>query len=219
MRKKAAIICMGQSGEHKYEDLCKAVSNADLLLTGILDGLDPEYMQQNVFPKGDEAFIVSNLADGTEVRIAEKTAIALTEKKIIELDRQGCGAALILCTGHFEVPNVSMTVLVPERVIPALLRAMNVKRLGCIVPEPEQIRDSLKQYKEFNPIIRASSPYGTEKALAATADLFRRDEVDLVMTDCMGFTRDLGGIVSAHSGKRVFVPRVILPALLNALLC
>jgi protein AroM len=219
MSKKAAIICMGQSGKNEYGDICSMVSNADITITGILDGLNAEYILQNLFPKGSEAFIVSNLADGTEVRITERAAISLTSEKIIELDNQGYDAALILCTGHFEIPDVSMTVIVPERVIPGLLRAINMKNLGCIVPEPEQIQASLKQYEEFRPTIRAASPYGTIEALIDTAELFKYEKTNLIMTDCMGFTKELGEKVSYHSGKRVFVPRVILPALLNSMLC
>lgn len=218
MPQKAAIICMGQSAENKYEDIVHITPDVDLEITGILDGLSREDMARNVFPKGDEAFIVSNLADGSEERIAERAAIALTNERIIDLDKRGCKAALILCTGRFEPPDVGMTVIVPERVIPALLRALNVKRLGAIVPEPEQIAASLIQYAEFNPIIRASSPYGTREALAKTAAQFKEEPVDLILTDCMGFTRALGNIVSTQSGKSVLVPRVVIPTLLNSLL-
>jgi protein AroM len=218
MPQKAALICMGQSYEDKYGDILRITPDVELEITGILDGLTRADMERDVFPKGDEAFIVSNLADGTEVRIAERAAIALTNGRIRALDQSGCKAALILCTGRFEPPDTRMTVLVPERVIPALLQALGVKRLGAIVPEPEQIEASLEQYAQFNPIIRAASPYGTPEALAETAALFREEQVDLILTDCMGFTRALGEIVSTHSGKRAFVPRVVLPALLNALL-
>lgn len=219
MTKKAAVISMGQTAEGKFKDIRSAVTNAELTFRGLLDGLSAEHIIENCSPRGDETFIVSNLADGTEVRIAERVAISLVNEIILDLDEQNYVSALILCTGHFDIPDVSMNVLVPERIIPALLRALDVKRLGSIVPEEEQVADTVVQYREFNPIIRASSPYGTKEELADTARLFKEEEVDLIMTDCMGFTQDLGAIVSEASGKQVFVPRVILPALLNALLC
>lgn len=219
MKKKAAIISMGQASEGKFDDIHSVVTNAELLFRGVLDGMSVEDVQANCSPKDGELFIVSNLADGTEVRIAEKAAMSLVNQAIVELDAQGWALALILCTGHFDIPEVSMNVLVPERIIPALLRAMGVKRLGSIVPEDAQIEASIHQYQEFHPIVRASSPYGTRKALADTARLFRGEDVDFIMTDCMGFTRDLGLIVSEAAGRKVFVPRVILPALMNALLC
>ena len=48
-------------------------------------------------------------------------------------------------------------------------------------------------------------------------EAFADEPVDMILTDCMGFTREMGELVSARSGKRVFVPRVILPAMLGAL--
>jgi hypothetical protein len=38
----------------------------------------------------------------------------------------------------------------------------------------------------------------------------------MLMADCMGFTEELGELIQAASGKQVFVPRVVLPALLKA---
>lgn len=215
--KKAALICMGQSSENKYADIMRAAPGLEIEICGVLDGMSLSDMEREVFPQGNEAFIVSNLADGREVRIAERAAINLTNACIEKLSKGGCGAALILCTGHFKPPATEMTVLVPERVIPALLRALGVKRLGAIVPEPEQIEDSVAQYAEFDPIVRASSPYGTLEALASTAALFARERVDMILADCMGFSREMGEAIAARSGKRVFVPRVVLPALLGTL--
>ncbi len=215
---KAAIICMGQGHEDKYGNIFQAAPGAKLEIRGILDGMTWDELERDVFPKGDEPFIVSNLADGTGIRIAERAAMRLTNERIASLEAEGFAAALILCTGHFEPPETDMTVLVPERVIPALLRALGVKRLGAIVPEPEQIADSLRQYAEFDPVIRASSPYGSAEALAETAKQFRDERLDLILADCMGFTRALGEIIALHSGRRVFVPRVVLPALLGALM-
>lgn len=42
--------------------------------------------------------------------------------------------------------------------------------------------------------------------LARTAALFREEPVDVVVTDCMGFTAEMGRIVARESGKQVLVP-------------
>ena len=69
-----------------------------------------------------------------------------------------------------------------------------------------------------NPIIKAASPYGPEEELAAVAAQFREEPVDVIVTDCMGFTPRLGRLVAQESGKQVLVPRLILPKLIKALL-
>ena len=83
---------------------------------------------------------------------------------------------------------------------------------------PEQIEDSAAQYSEFDPIVRAASPFGPKEALQETAASFKDEPVDIILADCMGFTRSMGEVLAAQAGKQVFVPRVVLPALLGALM-
>ena len=54
--------------------------------------------------------------------------------------------------------------------------------------------------------------------LARTAALFRDEPVDVIVTDCMGFTAEMGRIVAQESDKQVLVPRLVLPKLIKALL-
>ena len=108
--------------------------------------------------------------------------------------------------------------LLPEDLMFGILSGLKQKRLGFIVPEPDQIPGSQKQYAALNPIIKASSPYGSMEDLARTAALFREEPVDVVVTDCMGFTAEMGRIVARESGKQVLVPRLVLPKLIKALL-
>ena len=110
-----------------------------------------------------------------------------------------------------------MPVFVPEKILFSLFRAMGVKRLGAIVPKPEQIEASVAYYSEFSPCICAASPYGPREEIEAAAASFRNSNVDILMTDCMGFTEELGELIQAASGKQVFVPRVVVPALLKAI--
>ena len=215
--KKAGVVSMGQrpAGVSDIELALRGV--AEVSWGGILDGYTRERVDKELWPREGEGFIVSTL-DGQEVRIAEEKAMAMVNALLLQKDAEGCDGGLILCTGHFEPPQTNMTLLVPERILFSLFQGLGIKRLGAIVPQPEQIPMSLDYYKDYNPIVRASSPYGSREALAQTARLFAREDVDLILTDCMGFTAELGNIVSGASGKRVLVPRVVLPALLGSLL-
>ena len=115
------------------------------------------------------------------------------------------------------IPDMRMPVFFPEKILFSLFRAMGVKRLGAIVPKPEQIAASEAYYSEFSPRIRAASPYGPREQIEAAAASFRNSDVDILMTDCMGFTEEAGKMIQAASGKQVFVPRVVVPALLKAI--
>jgi hypothetical protein len=59
--------------------------------------------------------------------------------------------------------------------------------------------------------------YGGRERLEEVAGMFANEDVDMILSDCMGFTRELGELIASASGKRVFAPRVVLPELLNAL--
>ena len=218
MRKKITIVTMGQSpADPKTHDVYRMLAqDCDVEMHGILDGMSEEEIDM-LAPQSSEMLIVSSLHTGREVRIAEHNAIRLVNERLIEADKGGSVAALILCTGHFDIPDMRMPIFVPEKILFSLLRAMGVKRLGAIVPKPEQIAVSEAYYSEFSPRIRAASPYGTREQIEAAAASFRDSDVDILMTDCMGFTEELGKMIQAASGKQVFVPRVVLPALLKAI--
>lgn len=218
MRKKVTIITMGQShaNSEMYDVFSTLAPVCDIKMHGILDEMS-EAEVGKLAPQGSEMFIISSIHTGQEVRIAEHNAIRLVNERLIEAEKGGSVAALILCTGHFDIPDMRMPVFVPEKILFSLFRAMGVKRLGAIVPKPEQIAASEAYYSEFSPRIRAASPYETREQIEAAAASFRDSDVDILMTDCMGFTEEAGKMIQAASGKQVFVPRVVVPALLKAI--
>ena len=214
MRKKITVVTMGQSPvDPQTHDVYRMLAQAcDVELHGILDGMS-EAETETLAPEGGELFIVTSLRTG---RLAERNAIRLVNERLLEAEQSGSAAALILCTGHFDIPEMRMPVFIPEKILFSLFRAMGVKRLGAIVPKPGQIEASMAYYSEFSPRICAASPYGPREEIEAVAASFRDSDVDMLMADCMGFTEELGELIQAASGKQVFVPRVVLPALLKA---
>ena len=208
MRKKITVVTMGQSpvNPETHDVYHMLAQECDVELHGILDGMS-EAETETLAPEGNELFIVTSLRTGREVRLAERNAIRLVNERLLEAEQNGSAAALIFCTGHFDIP---------EKILFSLFRAMGVKRLGAIVPKPGQIEASMAYYSEFSPRICAASPYGPREEIEAVAASFRDSDVDMLMADCMGFTEDLGELIRNASGKQVFVPRVVLPALLKA---
>lgn len=217
MRKKITVVTMGQSPvDPQTHDVYRMLAQAcDVELRGILDGMS-EAETETLAPEGGELFIVTSLRTGREVRLAERNAIRLVNERLLEAEQSGSAATLICCTGHFDIPEMRMPVFIPEKILFSLFRAMGVKRLGAIVPKSGQIEASMAYYSEFSPRICAASPYGPREEIEAAAASFRDSGVDMLMADCMGFTEELGELIQAASGKQVFVPRVVLPALLKA---
>lgn len=103
----------------------------------------------------------------------EKRRNILVSLKIQELENSGIYNILIFCTGHFEKVKTKGCIIIPENIICGLLLGLGISRVGIIVPEEEQISDSLKQYSDFNPIIRAASLYKDMDNISKVAEEFR----------------------------------------------
>lgn len=212
--RRFAIVSMGKASGSLQDSLNKNINSAVVTVKGILDDVDLAEDLKGLTPHDDEPFIVTNLNDVEEIRISEKRAIELVNRCLLSLEEKDYDASLILCTGHFNPPEMKMPVIIPEKTIPALLKSMRIKKIGIIVPKPEQIDSSENQYESFCPIVRAASPYGTYRELRQTAQLFLSDDVEMILMDCMGFTKEHADVVVNESGKKVLVPRELLSNLL-----
>lgn len=220
MRNTVAVIMMGQSPEKaESSDVYMALSERfETRLTGLLDGLDAAAIEA-LGPAGDEMFVVCTVRTGQSVHIAEREAMRLTKEKLLDAQRGGAAAALILCTGHFELPEqLRIPVFMPEKIIFALLRSLNVHKLGVILPEEGQKTSALTYYSAFAPKVLAASPYGPRERIAQAAAELADSGADIILADCMGFTAELGALIADRSKKQVFVPRAVLPELIKAIL-
>ena len=221
MKEKVGLIALGNRDDFdKWDDVVSLLApEIEVETAGVLDGLtEEEIAEQFAFMPG-ENYLVTGMPWGSEVHISEEKANAVVYRLACELFDRGNRTVLVLCTGDFDRPAVKGHLfLLPEDLMFGILQGLRQKKLGFIVPEPGQIPSSLRQYQALNPVIHAASPYGPMEELARAADAFRDEDVEIVVTDCMGFTAPMGRMVAEHSGKQVLVPRLVIPKLLKALL-
>ncbi|MGI5962695.1 MAG: AroM family protein [Lawsonibacter sp.] len=222
MKPRIGLITMGSRDNRPFwQDLIDRLEpELAVEMVGVLDGQTQEEITQNFSFAPGENYIVTEMPWGGTVHISEEKAKGVVTHLAGKLFASGVRCVLVLCTGDFNRPQDTQggLFLLPEDLLFGLLSGLKQKQLGFLVPEPDQIPSSLKQYSALNPIIKAASPYGPMEALAATAAQFRTEPVDVVVTDCMGFTAEMGQLVARESGKAVLVPRLVLPKLIKALL-
>ena len=221
MKDKIGLIAMGsRENRPQWQDLIGRLEpELEVEMVGVLDGLTQEEIETRFSYRPGENYIVTEMPWDYTAHISEEKAKAEVLRLARQLFDGGARTVLVLCTGDFDRPEESGGLfLLPEDLMFGILSGLRQKRLGFIVPEPDQIGESERQYAALNPIVKASSPYGTMEDLARTAARFREEPVDVVVTDCMGFTAEMGQIVARESGKQVLVPRLILPKLIKALL-
>lgn len=221
MRKKVGLITIGcRENRPNWEDVIRALEpEVEVDFRGVLDGLTREEVEEQFAFSDGENYLVTEMPWTASVQLSEKAVQVGATRRAAEQFADGADTVLMLCTGDFPHPEKQGGLfLLPEDLMYGILSGLRQKKLGFIVPEPDQIPFSRKQYKALNPVIRASSPYGSMEDLAKTAAVFREEDVEVIVTDCMGFTAEMGRIVARESGKQVLVPRLILPKLIKALL-
>ena len=221
MRKKVGLITIGcRENRPKWEDLISLLEpEVEVRFTGVLDGLTREEVEREFAFAPRENYLVTEMPWASSIQMSEATAKKYMLRRAAEHFENGADTVLVLCTGDFDRPEPKDGLfLLPEDLMYGILSGLRQKKLGFIVPEPDQIPYSMKQYESLNPVIRASSPYGSMEDLAKTAAAFREEDVEVIVTDCMGFTAEMGRIVARESGKQVLVPRLVLPKLIKALL-
>lgn len=221
MKKKVGLITIGcRENRPNWADLIARLEpEVEVSFTGLLDGMTREEVECEFAFAPGENYLVTEMPWTTSVQLSEDVAKRYMLRRAQEHFDNGVDTVLVLCTGDFDRPEVEGTLfLLPEDLMYGILHGLRQKKLGFIVPEPDQIPYSMKQYADLNPIIKASSPYGSMEDLARTAAQFKDEPVDVIVTDCMGFTAEMGQIVARESGKQVLVPRLVLPKLIKALL-
>lgn len=221
MRKKVGLITIGcRENRPNWEDVIRALEpEVEVDFRGVLDGLTREEVEEQFAFSDGENYLVTEMPWTASVQLSEKAVQVGAMRRTAEQFADGADTVLMLCTGDFPHPEKPGGLfLLPEDLMYGILSGLRQKKLGFIVPEPDQIPFSRKQYEALNPVVRASSPYGSMEDLAKTAAAFREEDVEVIVTDCMGFTAEMGRIVARESGKQVLVPRLILPKLIKALL-
>lgn len=221
MKKRVGLITIGcRENRPNWADLIARLEpEVEVDFTGVLDGLTREEIEREFAFVPGENYLVTEVPWASSIQLREETAKKYMLRRAEEHFANGVDTVLVLCTGDFDRPHADGTLfLLPEDLLYGILSGLRQERLGFIVPEPDQIPFSRKQYASLNPIIKASSPYGSMEDLAKTAAQFKDEPVDVIVTDCMGFTAEMGQIVARESGKQVLVPRLVLPKLIKALL-
>lgn len=186
--------------------------NCSLTEHGALDGLGPTQLRE-VVPLGGEAFYVSLLCDGTEVRISQLALEGLLRNGLTELQRQGAHLAILLCTG--ELPSMTAGIpyfrggkIIKERV----RREYRGKRIAVVVPDPGQAGNMSQRWNNLgvNHDIYDCPPYfETEQSRKLCAKL-RKSEADFIVLDCIGFTLEMERCFRQQTGKHVLLPRTII---------
>ncbi len=181
-----------------------------ILESGVLDGLSDSQVRE-ISKESTGPVLVTRLRDGSEVRVGEEIAIPGMQERIRELETQA-EVILVLCTGTFPRLESKKPILYPELILSSVVRSLGVTRIGVLTPAPEQLPNQLERWRRVAPevFVDAASPYGEPEELEMASERLSRDEVDLVVLDCIGYTQAMKQTVRARVNRPVLLARSVL---------
>ena len=188
-------------------------SNVKIVERGALDGLNLEDVKK-FYPQPTDYILVTRMKDGTEVKVAERYIIKMVNRCISDFEQEEVEIIILLCTEEFPEIESKKIVLRPDRVLLNTVQGiLDRGRLGVLVPSPDQIPAVEKRWGKtrLDIIAEAVSPYkGTYEELREKADKMKTADVDLVVLDCLGYSKKTKAIFREKTGRPVLLPRTVI---------
>ncbi len=199
------ILTIGQSPRDDVVPSMRAIwgEHVPVIQRGALDDMSGEQLE-SLAPTSD-SLLVSRLRDGAEIRLDADRVEELLQDAAGWLVRAGVDLLLVLCTGSSRVRSDSATVIQPRELFPRLVRGLTPGRVGILLPAIEQemaARDLFGAHCA-DVITTHASPYafdGDRTAFADAAAFFRRERVDLIAMNCMGYRADMARFLRREAG-------------------
>lgn len=191
-----AALTIGQSPrDDVLAEMRDALGGIQVMQCGVLDGLTPREIQA-LAPSPGDAVLVSRLRDGTEVRLAERVVVPRLAQCVRSLEPE-VELFLVLCTGDLRGLTSQRPVLFPGALLRQLVVSLRPQQLGVLTPAAEQVAAQRLRWREVAPqaVVEAVSPYSERDRLEEAAERLARARADLVVMDCIGYTRAMKAAV------------------------
>lgn len=197
-------LVVGQSPRPEIESEFRhlAGDTAKLVLRGALDGLSRAEIDALV-PEDDADTLFTRLPNGDGVKISKQQVIRHGADQLESLHAEGVDVVIMLCTGSFPQWSDRDGVLFPSRTVAAMVSGvLPTGRLGVFSPLQEQCAQSAKRWQEkgYEVVSMALSPNADAEAAKAAATAMAGHAPQLLVMDCISYTRQTKHILSAITG-------------------
>lgn len=214
-------VTIGQSPRVDLIPEMKSIigSEVDIIEAGALDGLSLGEVER-LRPEAGDYVLVTRMADGTAVKIAEKHILPRMQDAIDGLVRRGAQTIALVCTGEFPHFDCERLVVRPQRVLFNVASSVAAGlRLGVILPDADQIPQARNRWGNAGSDLwfEPASPYGPVECVELAAGSLSRWGAQAVVMDCMGYTLAMKETVRRITGRPVILARSILARVLAEL--
>ncbi|HHT84554.1 MAG: AroM family protein [Bacillota bacterium] len=162
----------------------------EILEAGALDGLTLAEVQK-LYPDPGDNVLITRMADGTQVKVAEKHIVPRMQGKIDRLVEQGAGVVLLACTGEFPEFECRKLLIEPNKVLFDTVKSVAPgMKLGVFIPDIDQVDYAQRRWSAVSHevFVQAVSPYGCAGDKTAGADRLKQAGVQVAVLDCIGYT-------------------------------
>lgn len=215
---KLGLITIGQSPRSDVVPEMKPyLGETEIVELGALDGLSLKEIEA-LSPKEGEPVLVSRLKDGTQVKL-NGDAIAQRLKDCVRKLESEVDIIGLLCTGEFKNLSSSKLLIEPSLLLTKAVEALNVTKLGVLIPDPAQEKMTLSKWqgKAREIKISSASPYaGKEEDFLNAGERLRG--CDLIVLDCIGYSLKVKRLIRRIIGKPTILPRTLMARVIGELL-
>lgn len=201
---KIGALVVGQSPRPEVEAEIHALSGGgiDLDLRGALDGLSREEIDA-MPPESAGDTLFTRLPNGDGVRISKRQVVEHGTAKLEALAAAGYDVTLVMCTGDFPDWMDRYRVVFPSLTLNAMVKGCLPKgRLGVFTPLAEQCPKSEARWRAagYDVKVVALSPNADESEIRGAATMLRDHHAELLVLDCISYTRTTKQIVREVAG-------------------
>lgn len=205
------IVTIGQTPR---PDLVRAFEahapGARVEVLGALDGLTIVEIDALAARPTDYPLLVK-LADGSSRSIGMAVLHPLVEARAQEFGSLGARVVVVACAGGFPEVHASAPVILPGKIVPAVVGAVSVtRRIGVVTPIRAQAAAAEAKWRAdgFDPLVTWASPYLHAEIVTASA-LMTDPSLELVVLDCMGHDEEYRREFASLCGKPVLLAQSI----------
>jgi len=213
------MVTIGQSPRNDVTSDIKDIlgSKIEIIECGALDELTLEDVKK-LEPKKGEYVLVTRLRDGTQVKVSRNKIIQRIRECIRKIENY-VDIIVLLCTGEFPEINSKKPLIKPSTLLYNVVLGLLPKgRLGILIPSPDQIKEVEDKWKKskLKLIVKTLSPYMSEN-VKNVANEFRKENVDMIVLDCIGYGKEIARIIKEATNKPVLLPRTLLARIIREL--
>src|SRR5699024_4124380 len=181
---------------------------------GLLDDFT-EIDFECIKPEKGHTILVSKLKNGESVEMSKEKITPHLQKIVDELNQQEIDLIILACTGSFELFSSKILVIYPDYLISKVINGLIRKepKLNIIVPKQNQIESNQRKWNSEGIITYSEfcSPYNySEQKLVEAVRKLNNNEGEIILLDCIGYTKQMKKVAKNVSNKKIVLSREIL---------